>query len=286
MGDNFAACYSTYIFSLHKNFQNQMKKLKTILVLALSIFAFSCGNNVQPNYEGVLQRNYGRNGESDFTLVTGRQGILGPGSELYQVPMFEQTADPEQVAITAKDAGAFKVDPTFTYQAIRGHGVKIIFNYKHVGVGNSETMMDNIEGSVLNKLVTNAYREEARNFTTDSLMNNLNAFESAVEKRLKAEFGEKHFQLNNLTSGLTPPESMGKAIEDRNKMVQAANTAKNELEVARMRLEKAKIEREENLVRAQGLDEKVLQEKWIEALRNTQNKVIITDGKVPLILNH
>ena len=69
-------------------------------------------------------------------------------------------------------------------------------------------MMDNVEGAILNKLVTNAYREEARKYTTDSLMNNLNTFEKEVEFRLKKEFEVKNFQLNNLTSGLRPPKSI------------------------------------------------------------------------------
>ena len=138
-------------------------------------------------------------------------------------------------------------------------------------------MMDNVENSILNKLVTNAYREEARNYTTDSLMNNLNTFERQVETRLKKDFENKFFQLNNLTSGLKPPASMAKAIELRNNAIQQAEQVKNELQVSKMNLEKAKID-------AEGLDNKILQEKWIEAIRNTNNKVIITDGKTPVIL--
>lgn len=60
---------------------------------------------------------------------------------------------------------------------------------------------------------------------------------------------------------------------------------RNELQVAKMNLEKAKIEAEANRVKSQGLDNKLLQEKWIEAIRNTNNKVIITDGKTPVIFN-
>jgi regulator of protease activity HflC (stomatin/prohibitin superfamily) len=229
-------------------------------------------------------QNYGRNGKPDFTLVTGSQGILGPGTELYQVPMFEQKADPNQVGITARDAGTFTVDPSLTYQAQRGKGVDIIFNYKHVGIDNENTIMDNIESGVLNAIVVNAYREEARNFTTDSLMNNLNNFEQAVENRLKREFEGKFFTLTALTSGLKPPTSMAQAIERRNNAKQQAEQVRNELEVAKMNLEKARIDAEANRVKASGLEPRVLQEQWIEAIRNTQNKVIITDGKTPVIL--
>lgn len=259
--------------------------MKRLIIAALIIIVSASCNRVQPNYEGVLMKNYGRNGIEDFSVVTGKQGMLGPGTELYQVPMFEQKADPKPIWITCKDAGKFSVDPSYTYQAIRGKGRDIIFNYKHVGIADADQVMDNIEGAILDNIVTNVYREEARAYNTDSLMNNMNGFEGQVEARLKKEFETKFFTLLTLTSGLTPPESMGKAIEDRNKMKEQANTVKNELEVARMNLEKAKIDAEANRVRAAGLDEKVLQEKWIEAIRNTQNKVIITDGKTPVILN-
>lgn len=77
---------------------------------------------------------------------------------------------------------------------------------------------------------------------------------------------------------------MAKAIELRNNAIQQAEQVKNELQVSKMNLEKAKIDAEANRVRAEGLDNKILQEKWIEAIRNTNNKVIITDGKTPVIL--
>jgi len=259
-----------------------MKSFKFLAIFSLFAILTSC-NRVQPNYEGVLMTGYGRNGRADFNVVTGSQGMLGPGSELYQVPMFEQKADPAEVNLTARDAGTFTVDPSLTYQAIRTKGADIIFNYKHVGIDDEGTIMDNIEVAVLNALVTNAYREEARNFTTDSLMNNLNAFEHQVEMRLKKDFEAKYFTLTALTSGLKPPASMAKAIESRNNAKQQAEQVKNELEVARMNLEKAKIEAEANKVRTSGLSQQNLTEQWIEAIKTTQNKVIITDGKTPII---
>lgn len=253
-------------------------------IVLIFILAMKGCSRVEPNYEGVLMENYGRNGKSDFSTVTGRQWTFFPGVELYQVPMFETSGDPVAVQVNAKDAGVFTVDPSYQYQPIRGKGVDIVFNYKHLGINEPEVMMDNVEQAILNKLVINAYREEARNFTTDSLMNNLNAFEKQVEARLREDFAGKFFQLNNLTSGLQPPASMAKAIESRNNAIQEAERVKNELNVAKMNLEKAKIEAETNRVKSQGLDGKLLQEKWIEAIRNTNNKVIITDGKTPVIL--
>lgn len=265
-------------------FQKIYGGLFAAIVILVFILAMKGCSRVEPNYEGVLMENYGRNGKADFKTVTGRQWVLFPGVELYQVPMFETSGDPVAVQVNARDAGVFTVDPSYQYQPIRGKGVDIVFNYKHLGVNAPEVMMDNVEQAILNKLVINVYREEARNFTTDSLMNNLNAFEKQVEARLREDFSGKFFQLNNLTSGLQPPASMAKAIENRNNAIQEAERVKNELNVAKMNLEKAKIEAETNRVKSQGLDGKLLQEKWIEAIRNTNNKVIITDGKTPVIL--
>ena len=203
--------------------------------LVLSTMVISC-SRVEPNYEGVLMENYGRNGKEDFSTVSGRQWTFFPGVELYQVPMFETSGDPQAVQVSAKDAGVFTVDPSYQYQPIRGKGVDIVFNKQ-------------------------------------------------VENRLKKDFENKFFQLNNLTSGLKPPASMAKAIELRNNAVQQAEQVKNELQVSKMNLEKAKIDAEANRVKSQGLDGKLLQEKWIEAIRNTNNKVIITDGRTPVIFN-
>lgn len=256
-----------------------------IIVIALLIFIVGYGYEnmvrVEPNYEGVMMSNYGRNGREDFKVVTGRQWTLLPGTRLYQVPMFETSGDPDKVTISAKDAGVFTVDPSYQYQPIRGKGVDIVFSYKHLGVENPEVMLENVEKAILNKLVVNAYREEAREYTTDGLMNNLNEFEKKVETRLKKDFEAKYFGLTNLTSGLKPPKSMEDAIERRNNMILEKEKVENEVKVAKMNLEKARIEAETNKVKSKGLDEKLLQEKWIDAIRETDNKVIITDGKAP-----
>lgn len=260
-----------------------MKKM----IILFSVIASLVGcNRPEPNYEGVLMTEYGRNGINSFKIVTGAQGMLGPGSELYQVPMWEQAGDPDVVEITAKDAGVFTVDPSYTYTPIRGKGAEIVFNYKNYRIQNPETFFDNVEANVLNKRVTDAYREEARNYTTDSLMNNLGKFELSVQKRLKEEFKTKFFDLTTLTSGLKPPASMLKAVEDRNKAIQEANRVKNELETSRMLLEKAKIDAETNKVQSVGLTKEILMQQYIEMLGKTSNKVIITDGRTPVILGN
>ena len=79
---------------------------------------------------------------------------------------------------------------------------------------------------------------------------------------------------------------MLKAVEDRNKAIQEANRVKNELETSRMLLEKAKIDAETNKVQSVGLTKEILMQQYIEMLGKASNKVIITDGRTPVILGN
>jgi regulator of protease activity HflC (stomatin/prohibitin superfamily) len=259
--------------------------MKKILIIAVAIVALSSCNRPESNYEGVLMTEYGRNGINSFKTVTGAQGPLFWGSELYEVPMWEQTGDPAKVDILTKDGSLFKVDPSYTYNPTRLHGPNIVLQYKNYDVDHPDTFFNAIEANVLNRRVTDAYREEARKYTTaDALMNNVESFENKVNDRLLKEFAKKHFDLTTLTSGLKPPKSMTDAIEARNVAIQEANKVENQLNTARKLQEKAIIDAETNRINAAGLDSKILQARWINAIRYTENKVIITDGRTPFIL--
>ena len=51
-------------------------------------------------------------------------------------------------------------------------------------------------------------------------------------------------------------------------------------------LEKAKIDAETNKVQSVGLTKEILMQQYIEMLGKTSNKVIITDGRTPVILGN
>lgn len=259
--------------------------MKKLFFAIVAVIALASCNRPEPSYEGVLMQNYGRDGISSFSICTGAQGILGPGTELYQVPMWEQMADPEGYSVTTKNSGVFTIDPRYQYEPTRGQGPSIIFNYKRYASEVGDDFMNSIESNILNIVVQNAYQETAGKYTTDSLMNNRLSYEKEVEVSLTAKFNEKGFTLKELTSGLTPPESMRKAIEAKNNSIQEAEKVRNELAVARLQQEKAEIEQKTNQIRSQGLTREVLTQQYIDALRWSNNRIIVTDGKTPILLN-
>lgn len=71
-----------------------MKRRIDFLLVLLSIMAlFTSCERVAPNYAGVLMENYGKNGKEDFKVVAGRVSVWEPGTELFQVPLFDQRGE-------------------------------------------------------------------------------------------------------------------------------------------------------------------------------------------------
>lgn len=65
-------------------------KIKFMLVALMATVIFSSCERVAPNYAGVLMENYGKKGKDDFKIVSGKVSTWEWGTELFQVPLFEQ----------------------------------------------------------------------------------------------------------------------------------------------------------------------------------------------------
>ena len=257
-----------------------------LLLSAVMIVVTAC-NRVEPNCEGVLRKNYGQNGINDYQVITGTAGILWFGQNLYQVPMWQQSADMDPFDINSSDNGVYTIDPSYTYEAMPGRGPWIITQFaNNVDVEWDETdqlvkFMDNVESQVLNRLILDRYRSVSRGYSNDSLMANVQKFENQVEDSLEVDFRNNNFILKKLTSGFMLPESTQKAIVERNNTKIKVEQTKNEREIYMQNLENAKIEQQTNEIKSQGLTREILAERYIDAIRWSQNRIIITDGKTP-----
>lgn len=74
------------------------------VVLFISLILFTSCERVAPNFVGVLMQNYGKNGKSDYSKVKGRVNIMGMGTELFRVSLYEQRADFEKRVLNLKAA--------------------------------------------------------------------------------------------------------------------------------------------------------------------------------------
>ena len=71
-----------------------MKKLISLMLVFMTLlFVLVSCERVAPNYAGVLMENYGKQGKEDFKVVSGRVSTWDGGTELFQVPLFDQRGE-------------------------------------------------------------------------------------------------------------------------------------------------------------------------------------------------
>ena len=249
-----------------------MKKL--IFILAISVMAMgsltSC-ERVDAGHEGILVDLYGSDkGVNDVSLVTGMVCFNPFTQMVYEYPTFVQTVDYPAFTINAKDGSEFTVDPTISLKITDGQAAPIFRKYR-------KDVPDIINGPLFNH-VRDAFRIQLNKFTTDEIVSMRDSIEKAVERQLITILNREGFQLEQLTSGLKYPQTIVEAVNQKNKAIQDAQKAENEVKVAEAQARKlvvaAEAEAEANRLRTQALTPAVLQKAWIDKW----------DGSVPSII--
>ena len=96
-----------------------MKKIRFFLTAIIAVLVFASCERVAPNYAGVLMENYGKEGKADFKVVSGKVSTWEMGTELFQVPLFDQRGEfSEPVTLKAADNTEFNARPTYSYKVI------------------------------------------------------------------------------------------------------------------------------------------------------------------------
>lgn len=243
--------------------------------LGLSLF-FSCSRGcprVPESHEGVLITNCGQNGMKDYRIVVGKQNTWGVCTYLRVVPMFSKVFDMPEFMVYTKDGGTYTVDPSFSFKPIRGKSREIVYNYNNFI--DNEDFLDAVAANKLSLIVKNAYVEQARTYSTDSLMRSVASYEKSIESLLKIAFNDGYFELEQISGNVKPPKAIADALLARNKMITEQETmnsayqtaikqAELDLLKAKNELEIAKIQAQVNREKANGLNEMLLRERMID----------------------
>lgn len=245
-----------------------------ILMAAIAVMtamSFSSCERVDAGHEGILVNLYGSDkGVNDVSLVTGMVWYNPLTQNVYEYPTFVQTVDYPAFTINAKDGSEFTVDPTISLKIVDGQAAPIFRKYR-------KDVPDIISGPLFNH-VRDAFRIQLNKFTTDEIVSMRDSLEKAVERQLVVTLNREGFQLEQLTSGLKYPQTIVDAVNAKNKAVQEAQKAENEVKVAEAQARKlvvaAEAEAEANRLRTQALTPAVLQKVWIDKW----------DGSVPSVI--
>lgn len=245
------------------------------LIAVISVFVFSSCERVAPNYAGVLQENFGKNGKSDFSIVSGKVNTMTPGTELFQVPLFDQRGNfSDPITLKAADNTEFTAQPTYSYKVIKDRAIDVVFDNKHIGHSNSDRFMVSLENNILEPRIYDLIKEESRKYKTDSLMADGGSliFEKKLEQIVKDEFNTRGLELISFSAQLEFSDKVKEKIDNRNEVNTNISVLDQQIEEQKKRNELEKLKTEQMLIKSQGLTKEILYQQFIEKW----------DGKSPI----
>lgn len=267
-----------------------MKKLVVVLVLAVVAFgALTSCDRVAPNYYGVLMENYGKNGKSDYTKQQGRVSTWAPGTELFQVPAWEQrgqfTTDEGEdrvLQMKAADNTAFTSKPLYSYKVTESRVVDVVFQNSRLGSGDD--FMSALQDNVLEPRIYDIIKEASRSYTTDQLMANGGSlkFEQYVQDIVTKEFEKSGLELISFSLNLDFSKKVKDKIDNRNEVNTNISVLDQQIAEQRKRNELEILKAEQNKIRSAGITPQLLQEqaikKWNGELPSTYS-----GGSLPFV---
>ena len=239
-----------------------MKKfLIALLIVLVAPWTVIGVERIDAGCEGILVNLFGSDrGVRDVKLVTGWVFYNRWTQKIYEYATYVQTVDYEPFTINAKDGSEFTIDPNVNLKIEDGRAPQVFRKYR-------KELKDVIAGPIF-KHIKDACRIEINKFTTDEIVSNREAVENAIEKRFVSLISKEGFELDQFTSGLAYPKSIVEAVNAKNRAIQLAQKAENEVKVAEAEAKKlvvaAEAEAEANRLRTQALTPQVLEKMWID----------------------
>lgn len=251
-----------------------MKKIKFLAIVLVCVAMYAMNTScerIDAGSEGIKVKLFGSDkGVDDVSLVTGWVFYNPFTEKVFEYPTYVQTVDYDPFTINAKDGSEFTIDPNVNLKVKDGMAPKVFRKYRK--------KLDDVIAGPIFKHIKDACRIEINKFTTDEIVSNRETVENAIEKRFVMLIDKEGFELDQFTSGLLYPKTIVEAVNAKNKAIQLAQKAENEVKVAEAEARKlvvaAEAEKEANALRQQALTPAILQKMWIEKW----------DGSVPTVI--
>lgn len=251
---------------------------KITLFLLLGIFMVSC-TVVRPGQVGIKTRL----GKVKGNTKTGGLMVFNPFiARVIKIPV--RTINRELlINLPSKEGLTIQSEISILYRIKPEMAVKV---YVEIGTG-------------YDKVVTSVFRSAAADVCSKYFAKDMHSgMRLAIEKEILVKMNElledKGFLIEAvLLKSITLPAGLAKAIEDKLEAEQQAQRMEFILISEQKEAERKKIEaqgvRDAQLIIADGLTDKILQLRYIEAMeayaKGNNSQIIITDGKTPVFMN-
>lgn len=250
-----------------------MKRLYILMAAIMCAAAFCSCERVAPNYAGVLMENWGKNGKEDFSIRTGRVNVMVPGTELFQVPLFDQRGEfADGVSLKAADNTEFRARPAYSYRVVKDRAIDVVFDNKHLGDGDD--FMESLEDNILEPRIYDLIKEESRKYKTEDLMADGGSlsFEKRLEEIVDKEFQSRGLNLITFTAMLEFTDEVRMKINKRNEVDTNLSVIDKQILEQQKLNELERLKTEQNIIRSRGITPEVLAEEFIDKW----------DGRTPL----
>ena len=270
--------------------------MKTARILAIAFMVFvmsgvfqSC-ERVAPNYYGVLMENFGKNGKGDYSRQQGRVSTMSPGTELFQVPAWEQRGafqnedgSDRTLKLKASDNTEFTAKPVYSYKAIENRVVDLVFQNSRLGSGDG--FMRALEDNILEPRIYDIIKEESRKYTTDTLMAQGGSllFEQRVQDVVKKAFETAGLELISFSSNLDFSDKVKSKIDTRNEVNTNISVLDQQIAEQRKRNELAELQAQENIIKSRGITPELLQQQWIEKWNGRLDGLTLAGTSLPFL---
>ena len=248
-----------------------MKTLFKYAVALVAVGLFASCERVAPNYAGVLMENYGKEGKEDFSIVSGKVSTWEPGSELFQVPLFDQRGEfTNPVVLKAADNTEFTARPAYSYKVIKNRAIDVVFDNKHIDnaetEGGKDGFMQSLEDNILEPRIYDLTKEESRKYKTDSLMADGGSlvFEKNLEQIVHDEFEKRGLELLTFSAQLEFSDKVREKIDSRNEVNTNISVLDQQIEEQKKRNELERLRTEQALIQSQGLTKEILYKQFID----------------------
>ena len=250
-----------------------MKKYFMMLFAAM-MFMFTSCTTVDSGEIGIKFRKFAGDKDSYGGVEGTVKGwvFYNPiTTSVFTYPTMVQRKNYKAFTVNAKDASVFTMDPQLAYHINPEKACDIFVKYRKP--------IEELENGYIRTCIYEAYRTCANSYTSDSLMGNRAKFEADVRNRLEKSLAKEGFIVDEFTSAITPPKSLTEMIDAKNRAVQAALKATNEVKEAeanaKIAVAKAKGEADAMKIKADAeayynrtiaasLTQYVVMEDWIE----------------------
>jgi regulator of protease activity HflC (stomatin/prohibitin superfamily) len=249
-----------------------------VIGLAVAFIQPFALEKIDSGHSGIIVNLAGSSrGVDSYQYTTGWVVYNTWFKQVLEFPTFQQHIEYDDQLVVTKGGFSANIKPSFNY-SLKEDAIGDMFQNLRLGVKE-------IEQGWLKNAIIGAVNDEANRWEVDSIFNHRQAFEAAIvtecNKRLT-----KWFNVSQLRTNITPPESLQEAIIAKTKSIQQAEAEEQRAIAAestkRRKIAEAQADSAETIINASAAAKAIqLKQEKITPMYIEYLKATAWDGKLP-----